>query len=102
MAPASIVLRLTTSLVAGFELYAFAEDGSLPEVTDAIGHGDYPGDEFYIGGKIVRDVLSREEQAQLRERGAHLYRLASHALDAAARQVTGVGFLNEAGAEVVA
>jgi CRISPR-associated protein Cst2 len=99
MAPASIVLRLTTSLVAGFELYAFAEDGSLPEVTDGILQGDYPGAEFYLGGKVVREVLSEQEREGLRERGAHLYRLASQALDAVARRVTGDGFLAEPAAE---
>jgi CRISPR-associated protein Cst2 len=100
MAPTSIVLRFTTSLVAGFDLYAFAEDGSLPEVTDGIAHGDYPGDEFYIGGRIVRETLPPEERERLRERGAHVYRLASHALDATARRITGKGFLAEPAAEV--
>ena len=99
MAPASIVLRLTTSLVAGYELYAFAEDGSLPEVSDGIAHGDYPGGEFYIGGRIVREVLSAEERERLRGRGTHLYRLAAHALDSAARRITGQGFLAEPPAE---
>lgn len=100
MAPASIVLRLTNSLVAGFDLYAFAQDGSLPEVTDGIAQGDYPGGEFYLGGRIVREVLSPEERERLRGRGARLFRLASQALDAAARRITGEGFLAEPAAEV--
>ena len=60
-APASITIRLTKQLVAGYDTYGFkAEDKTgkhlMPEVIDGILVGDYPGDEFYIGGKIVKDM----------------------------------------------
>jgi CRISPR-associated protein Cst2 len=59
MAPASIVVRLSNQLVAGYETYGFKPDGSFPEVVDGILHeptSDYPGNEFYLGGKIVKDM----------------------------------------------
>lgn len=81
MAPASIVVRLSKQLVAGYETYGFKPDGSFPEVVDGILHKepefdedgkpvidektnlqriksmpDYPGNEFYLGGKIVKDM----------------------------------------------
>jgi CRISPR-associated protein Cst2 len=59
MAPASIVVRLTKSLVAGYGTYGFKTDGSFPEVIDGILHepaADYPGNEFYLGGKLVKDM----------------------------------------------
>lgn len=84
MAPASIVIRLTESLVAGYETYGFKKaakgDGYIfPEVVDGISYRepvigedgkqkevdgkkqwtskpDYPGKEFYIGGRIVKDM----------------------------------------------
>jgi len=59
MAPASIILRLTNQLVAGYDNYGFKiEEGKhlFSEVIDGIEKGDYPGSEFYIGGKIVKDM----------------------------------------------
>ncbi len=59
MAPASIVLRLTPQLVAGYQTYGFTPDGKFPEVVGGILHEpepDYPGAEFYIGGKIVKEL----------------------------------------------
>jgi len=60
MAPASIVLRLTSQLVAGFDTYGFkiTENGRhiLPEITEGILNGDYPGKEFYLGGKLIKDM----------------------------------------------
>ncbi len=59
MAPASIVLRLTPQLVAGFDTYGFKiKDGAheLPEVVEGILKDDYPGSEFHLGGKLVRDM----------------------------------------------
>ena len=97
MAPASIVIRLTESLVAGYDTYGFKADGSLPEVVDGILAGDYPGGEFCIGGKIVREVLSPEMKKKLEAQGVSIYRTAQQALDAVARcpKVCGVGFLNQ-------
>jgi CRISPR-associated protein Cst2 len=86
MAPASLVVRLTDSLVAGYATYGFAADGNFPEVIDGILHDrvagerkeaepepDYPGREFYLGGKIVKDMPDNH-QAKLRERGVTLER----------------------------
>jgi CRISPR-associated protein Cst2 len=59
MAPASIVVRLTKQLVAGYETYGFKSDGTFPEVVEGILHeptADYPGSEFYLGGKIVKEM----------------------------------------------
>ena len=97
MAPASIVVRLTNSLVAGYDTYGFKADGSFPEVIDGILAGDYPGGEFYLGGIIVRNVLPNETQAKLGEKGVKIFRMASQALDALARspRVCGKGFLNQ-------
>ncbi len=69
MAPASIVLRLTNQLAAGYEMYGFRqnEEGSheLPEIISGIEHDDYPGSEFYMGGVIVKNM--DEEQLKLLE-----------------------------------
>lgn len=54
MAPASIVIRLTDCLVAGFETYGFKPDGAFPEIVDGILQGDYPAVNF-----ILEDILSR-------------------------------------------
>jgi CRISPR-associated protein Cst2 len=56
MAPASIVLRLSKQLVAGYDTYGFDSSGNYPEVIDGIVKGDYPGGEFHIGGKIIKDM----------------------------------------------
>lgn len=86
MAPASIVLRLTSQLVAGYDTYGFeirdAGTGGLgkgvhdfPAVIDGILHHppDYEGCEFHLGGKIVKD-LSDEKHEQLRCAGVTLDR----------------------------
>ncbi len=60
MSPASILIRLTPQLVAGYDNYGFQieENGKhiFPEIIDGIQKSDYPGNEFYIGGKIVKDM----------------------------------------------
>jgi CRISPR-associated protein Cst2 len=56
MAPASIVLRLTNQLVGGYDTYGFDAAGNYPEITEGIVKGDYPGGEFHLGGKIVKDM----------------------------------------------
>lgn len=97
MAPASIVIRLTDSLVAGYDTYGFKPDGSLPEVVEGIRAGDYPGGEFCLGGKIVREVLSPEAKTELTAKGVRLYRTSQQALNAVAScpDVCGTGFLNQ-------
>ncbi|RJQ45841.1 MAG: type I-B CRISPR-associated protein Cas7/Cst2/DevR [Gammaproteobacteria bacterium] len=59
MAPASIVVRLTDQLVAGYDTYGFQikdERHLLPEIVEGILKGDYPGKEFFLGGKVVKDM----------------------------------------------
>jgi CRISPR-associated protein Cst2 len=96
MAPASIVVRLSGSLVAGYETYGFRGDGNFPEVIDGITAGDYPGAEFYMGGALVRNVITSERQEQLKKKGVNLYRMAANALNGAAKAACGTGFLAEA------
>lgn len=99
MAPASIVIRLTNSLVAGYETYGFQPDGSFPEIVDGILHDDYPGKEFYLGGQIVKKVLNEKVKKDLEAKGVkegvNLFRMANQALDAIARSICGRGFLKE-------
>ena len=95
MAPASIVIRLTDSLVAGYETYGFKPDGGFPEVVGGILHGDYPGNEFYLGGQIVRNVLNHDSNKILKTKGVNLFRMANEALSAVARKVCGTGFLEK-------
>jgi len=91
MAPASIVVRLTNQLVAGYQTYGFTPEGKFPEVTDGILHvptPDYPGSEFYIGGKIVKDMA--EQQAEkLAGRGVTLDRDPRRLLDTVAAKFLG-------------
>jgi len=100
MAPASIVIRLTTSLVAGYNTYAFQADGSLPEVLDGIRHDDYPGAEFYLGGQIVK-TMAEDLRRELKGKGVKCFRMANQALDAVARLqlAANAGFLTQPAAE---
>jgi CRISPR-associated protein Cst2 len=73
MAPASIIARLTNSLVAGYQTYCFKPKGKdpkdeTPDVILDILAGDYPGDEFYIGGEIVKRGLNEEQIAALKKK----------------------------------
>ncbi|WP_457571426.1 hypothetical protein [Desulfovulcanus sp.] len=89
MAPASIVIRLTDLLVAGYSTYGFEiKDGKhlFPEVTEGILHDDYPGNEFYIGGKIVKD-MNKEEINCLKEKGATLERNPQKLIDIVAEKM---------------
>lgn len=78
MSPASIVVRLTPQLVAGFNTYGFNEHGTFQELNRISGKDlpsnkqDLPGAEFWIGGEIVRNMTADEKQ-RLENAGAHLY-----------------------------
>jgi CRISPR-associated protein Cst2 len=63
MAPASIIVRVSDSLVAGYNTYGFTKEGDFPEVTEGILKGDYPGNEFYIGGQIIKDMPEKKQEA---------------------------------------
>lgn len=95
MAPASVIIRVTDSLVAGYETYGFKPDGAFPEVVDGILHDDYPGKEFYLGGQIVKKVLGDEVQKQLKAKGVNLFRMANKALDTVVKRVCNQGFLGD-------
>jgi CRISPR-associated protein Cst2 len=59
MAPASVALRLTKRLVAGYDTYGFKikdDKHTLPEIVDGVLNDDFPGEEFYLGGKVVKDL----------------------------------------------
>jgi CRISPR-associated protein Cst2 len=82
MAPASIIVRLTQSLVAAYNTYGFRSDGqaptdvhTFPEVVDGILHDppDYAGAEFYLGGKLVKD-MDQKTHADLKTKGVTLER----------------------------
>ncbi len=83
MAPASIVLRLTSQLVAGYDTYGFRaeEDGSysLPEIVEGIIEGDYDGTEFFLGGELIKN-MTEDLKAELKEKGVRLQRTAQQAL----------------------
>jgi CRISPR-associated protein Cst2 len=61
MAPASLVARLTTNLVAGYNTYGFDEKGQFSELS-RINKNDLPGNEFWLGGEIARNMPADERQ----------------------------------------
>jgi CRISPR-associated protein Cst2 len=77
MAPASIVVRLTPQLAAGYDTYGFSinEQGKhdFREVIEGILEGDYPGKEFWLGGKLVKD-MDEQLRGGLAAKGAQLER----------------------------
>src|SRR5262245_18050393 len=59
MAPASIVARLTPSLVAGYDTYGFDDKGGFADLVGGrsrVNSSDLPGAEFWIGREIVRKM----------------------------------------------
>jgi CRISPR-associated protein Cst2 len=70
MAPRSIVARVTSSLVAGFDTYGFNEKGGFSEL-DRVKAGDLPGKEMWIGGELAR-TLPGDEKERLKTEGVHL------------------------------
>lgn len=71
MSPRSIVARLTPGLVAGFNTYGFDEDGQFTEL-DRLMADDLPGEEFWLGGELVR-TMGEGERTELMAKGVHLY-----------------------------
>ena len=67
MAPRSIVIRVTKSLVAGYDTYGFDTNGKFSELKRIL-NDDLPGSEFLLGGEIVRK-LSDETRAGLGAKG---------------------------------
>jgi len=71
MAPRSLVLRLTPSLVAGYGTYGFDAEGRFPELS-RIHKDDLPGAEFWIGGALARD-MNEAERARLTKEGVKFF-----------------------------
>ena len=90
MAPASIVIRLSESLVAGYNTYGFTKEGDFPEVVDGIQKGDYPGGEFFIGGKIVKDMPEEDSQT-LEEHNVTLDRSAQRLIATVTKKILDKG-----------
>ncbi len=100
MAPASVVVRLTESLVAGYETYGFkalptrkGDDGvryGFPELVDGFLQTppDYPPGEFYLGGRIVKE-MSDDTREKLAALGVTLDRSTQRLLDAVAAKALG-------------
>lgn len=97
MAPASIIVRLTDSLVAGYNTYGFQTSGqapndihTFPEVIDGILHNppDYPGNEFYLGGKLVKD-MDQKTQKDLGTQNVKLEREPRRLLELVANKALG-------------
>lgn len=88
-APASIVIRLTNQLVAGYSTYGFRmgpdREHQLPEILDGLKHGDYDGDEFYLGGTIVKQ-LSGDDLGVLKSRNVTFDRNPQRLLDLVGQQ----------------
>lgn len=71
MAPKSIVARLTPNLVAGYSTYGFDDNGNFPELK-RIHAEDLPGDEFWIGGELAREMNLSQKQSLI-DVGVHFY-----------------------------
>ena len=71
MSPHSVVLRLTPSLVGGFDTYAFQSDGTWNELC-RLKSDDLIPSEFWIGGAVVRQMSAVQRKA-LTDAGAHLH-----------------------------
>jgi CRISPR-associated protein Cst2 len=71
MAPRSIVARLTSSLVGGFDTYGFKPDGGFPELA-RLNADDLPPGEFWIGGALARDLAAAERE-RLVAQGARFF-----------------------------
>lgn len=81
MAPASIIIRVSDSLVAGYNTYGFNKDGDFPEVVQGILKDDYPGGEFFIGGKIVKDMEEATQKDLTEKKKVTLDRNAQRLID---------------------
>jgi CRISPR-associated protein Cst2 len=72
MSPRSLVARVTSSLVAGFDTYGFDAKGDFAELSRIESDGDLPAGEFFIGGEVVRR-MDPSRRKSLEARGARLF-----------------------------
>ncbi|MEL6439850.1 MAG: type I-B CRISPR-associated protein Cas7/Cst2/DevR [Cyanobacteria bacterium J06621_8] len=70
MAPRSIIARLTSRRVPGYDTYGFNQEGEYKEL-DRLISNELPGKEFWLGGEIVRQ-LPEESKQQLEANGVKL------------------------------
>lgn len=89
MAPRSLVMRVTSSLVAGFDTYGFDEFGEFKELC-RINKDDLPGKEFWIAGELARN-LDSDRRSQLDKEGAHLIDSPQQCLKAVVEQFVMAG-----------
>ena len=71
MSPKSIIVRLTPSLIAGFDTYGFGVDGNFAELS-RLNDNDLPANDFWIGGDLARNMDATEKQ-RLSDLGVHFY-----------------------------
>ncbi len=71
--PASIVVRFTERQVPGYEPYGFTSPETFPSLIDALEAGDLQGEEFWLGGRLVK-VLPEAKAEALAGKNVHLYR----------------------------
>lgn len=71
MSPKSIIVRLTPSLIAGFDTYGFGVDGNFAELS-RINENDLPANEFWIGGDLARN-MDETDKKKLTDSGVHFY-----------------------------
>lgn len=87
MAPRSLVGRLTSRLVGGFDSYGFDRSGGFPELA-RINKNDLPGTEFVVAGALARE-LPQEEKARLESEGVRFFDNPQKALDQLAQDGLG-------------
>jgi CRISPR-associated protein Cst2 len=91
-APCSVVARLTPKLAAGYKTYGFEENGSFPELNRLCSREskdcDLPGDEFWVGGEIVRQ-MDEGQHSRLSQAGVHLFHNPEQLFDQLAIQFLG-------------
>lgn len=88
MSPKSVVARVTSRLVGGFDTYGFDHAGHFPELA-RIHKDDLPGSEMFLGGDVVRS-LSPADRQRLVSEGASLFDSPNKALVEAAKAAGGV------------
>lgn len=71
MAPRSLVARLTTSLVCGFDTYGFDMEGGFKDL-GRVNKGDLPGGEFYVAGALARE-MNEENKKRLESEGVKFF-----------------------------
>jgi CRISPR-associated protein Cst2 len=87
MGPRSIIIRLTPSIVAGYDNYGFQEDGTFKEL-DRLVNGELPGQEFWLGGEIVRQ-MSEDIKQKLVDRQVNLRDSPQNLLDEVSQHFLG-------------